>query len=109
MLPIESSNSRCYAMSPMGPNPDEPAAPERLAEARSGEASRANTRRGLVLFAAYLAAYGAFVVLNAFHPLVMEATPVAGLNVAVLYGMGLIAGAFALAVIYVWLCREGGR
>ena len=30
----------------------------------------------------------------------MEATPIAGVNVAILYGFGLIISAFVLALIY---------
>jgi hypothetical protein len=31
--------------------------------------------------------------------------PFGGVNLAILYGMGLIFGAFALAAIYMYLCR----
>jgi uncharacterized membrane protein (DUF485 family) len=55
---------------------------------------------GLKLFGLYLAAYGAFVGLNAFWPDVMRTPAVAGVNLAVVYGFGLILGAFVLAVIY---------
>lgn len=64
-----------------------------------------NRRYGLVLFFLYAVTYGGFVLLNAFRPQWAEATPWSGLNVAVLYGFVLIAGAFALALIYGWLCR----
>jgi hypothetical protein len=52
-----------------------------------------NSRNGLILFAVYLLFYGGFVVINAFDPASMERTPIAGLNLAVLYGFGLIIGA----------------
>ena len=64
--------------------------------------SRAS-RVGLVLFAVYLVLYGGFVLLNAFAPATMEWTPVAGVNLAILYGFGLIVAAFALALLYGWL------
>jgi uncharacterized membrane protein (DUF485 family) len=70
-----------------------------------GESSRRNARRGLVLFGAYCVIYGGFVLLCAFSPGAMEWAPVAGLSLAVVYGMGLIGGAMALAVLYTWLCR----
>ena len=63
-----------------------------------------NSRIGLVLFAVYLLFYGGFVLLNTFSPETMEATPVAGINVAILYGFGLIIAAFVLALIYGMLC-----
>jgi uncharacterized membrane protein (DUF485 family) len=77
-------------------------------------ASAQRTRYGLILFAVYLALYGGFVLLNAFAPAAMEQTPFAGVNLAVLYGLGLIAAAFVLALLYDWLCgrpenREGTR
>ena len=68
-----------------------------------GTAAR-NSRYGLVLFAVYLVLYGAFVGVNAFAPEVMERTPLAGVNLAILSGFGLIGAAFLLAMIYGWLC-----
>ncbi len=66
-----------------------------------------NARLGLVLFVVYLLFYGGFVGLNAFAPEVMEWTPAAGINLAILYGMALILAAFLLALVYGWLCRSG--
>ncbi len=67
-----------------------------------------NARIGLILFAVYLALYGGFVYLSAFQAEAMESTPLAGLNLAVLYGFGLIIAALVLALVYGWLCRESG-
>lgn len=64
-----------------------------------------NARIGLRLCAAYTTLYAGFILLNAFAPETMDATPVAGLNVAVLYGFGLIFAAFLFALLYGWLCR----
>jgi uncharacterized membrane protein (DUF485 family) len=55
---------------------------------------------GLILFAVYLVLYGGFVVLNAFFPESMEYTPLAGVNLAIWYGFGLIVAALVLALIY---------
>ncbi len=65
-----------------------------------------NTRLGLILFFVYLALYGAFVLVNAFSPTTMEITPVAGVNLAILYGFGLIIAALVLALVYGCLCRS---
>jgi uncharacterized membrane protein (DUF485 family) len=73
----------------------------------AGPPPRTNARAGLVLFSVYLAAYGAFVLLNAFRPEVMERTA-AGVSYAVLAGFGLIAGAFVIALAYGWVCRGSG-
>jgi uncharacterized membrane protein (DUF485 family) len=64
-----------------------------------------NARIGLVLFFVYLVLYGGFVLVSAFAPAVMETTLLAGVNLAILYGFGLILAAFVLALVYGWLCR----
>jgi uncharacterized membrane protein (DUF485 family) len=64
-----------------------------------------NARYGLVLFAVYVILYGGFIFLAVFRPDVMESTGLGGVNVAILYGMGLIGGALLLALIYMALCR----
>jgi uncharacterized membrane protein (DUF485 family) len=66
--------------------------------------SRAS-RIGLSLFAVYLVLYGGFVLLAAFSPESMEATPLAGVNLAIWYGFGLIVTAFVLALVYGWTSR----
>jgi uncharacterized membrane protein (DUF485 family) len=76
-------------------------------ERNVGDAASPASRWGLWLFALYLAAYGVFVGLNAFRPDAMEAT-VAGVNLAIVYGLGLIAGAFVLALVYAAACRGRG-
>jgi len=78
-----------------------PAAPEAVNPA---EAAR-NARSGLALFALYSCLYGAFMLLNAFAPQVMETIVFASINLAVLYGLALIAAALLLALVYAWLCR----
>jgi uncharacterized membrane protein (DUF485 family) len=64
-----------------------------------------NARLGLQLFCVYLALYGGFVLLAAFSPTTMEATPLAGINLAILYGFALIVGALIMALIYGALCQ----
>jgi uncharacterized membrane protein (DUF485 family) len=66
---------------------------------------RRNARYGFWLFLVYLALYAGFVLLAAFSPATMERTPLAGVNLAIWYGFGLIVAALALALIYGWLCR----
>lgn len=65
-----------------------------------------NARVGLVLFVVYLILYGGFVFLNAFNADLMEITPIAGVNLAILYGFGLIIAALVLALIYGMLCKS---
>ena len=68
---------------------------------------QSNSRIGLVLFAIYLVLYGGFVLLNAFSSEIMQWRPWLGVNLAILYGFGLIVAAFVLAMLYGWLCRPG--
>lgn len=73
-------------------------------EAEDPNASVRNSRYGLVLFTIYFACYAVFVALNAFWPDVMS-RPVAGVTLAVSYGLGLIIAAIVLALVYSWLCH----
>lgn len=66
------------------------------------------SRLGIALFAVYLLLYGGFVLLNTFAPGTMELTPWAGINVAVLYGFGLIIAAVVLALIYGCFVNDSG-
>lgn len=66
---------------------------------------RFNMRLGMTLFVIYLALYLGFVLINAFATERMEVTTLWGLNLALVYGFGLILAAFLLALIYGWFCR----
>ena len=61
---------------------------------------------GLVLFAFYLVFYGAFIGLSAFASDLMHRRPFGGVNLAVLFGLGLIVLALVLAAVYTALCRS---
>jgi uncharacterized membrane protein (DUF485 family) len=70
------------------------------------EVVAAHARAGLGLFAVYLALYAGFMGLSAFGPDVMARTTWIGLNVAIVYGMGLIFAAVILAFVYMAACRR---
>jgi uncharacterized membrane protein (DUF485 family) len=63
---------------------------------------------GLALFWVYVALYGGFMALVLVRPDLLSRRPFGGVNLAILYGMGLIAAAFVLAVVYM-LLRAGRR
>jgi uncharacterized membrane protein (DUF485 family) len=65
-------------------------------------ASGYKTRLGLRMFVAYAVVYAAFVIVNAVRPDVMAAR-IGQLNLATVYGFGLIIVALILALIYNWL------
>jgi uncharacterized membrane protein (DUF485 family) len=65
-----------------------------------------NTRTGLGLFAVYLVLYAGFMGLSTFAPDIMKMRPFGGINLAVLYGFGLILAALVLAIVYLFLCSR---
>ncbi|MEZ6139868.1 MAG: DUF485 domain-containing protein [Zavarzinella sp.] len=81
------------------------------AESISEKTVLRNRRVGLWLFALYLLFYGAYVVISAWKPQWMAGDAFSGLNWAVVSGMALIFGAFLIALIYSFICRNpsGGK
>lgn len=63
-------------------------------------------RVGAQMFLLYALVYAGFVLVNIMNPLAMERTVFLGLNLAVVYGMGLIGLAFVLALIYSRVCTR---
>jgi uncharacterized membrane protein (DUF485 family) len=61
---------------------------------------------GMTLFCIYSAIYAGFVLINALYPELMEWTPLAGLNLAILYGFALIIIAFVLSLLYGFLAAR---
>src|SRR4051794_18479221 len=86
-----------------------PEQPNRAAGDDHPDVSAANARAGLVLFFVYLAFYAGFMVLAAFAPQAMGRPVLAGVNLAITYGMGLIVGALVVAAIYMWACARNAR
>ena len=69
------------------------------------EISARNARYGLLLFVVYVLLYAGFMGLSAFEPQLMSRTPFGGVNLAIIYGFGLIVAALVLALFYMVLCR----
>lgn len=65
-----------------------------------------NSKIGLRLFFIYAVFYLGFVLVNAFWTEWVEWVPIAGLNLAVLWGFGLIGLALVLALVYGFLCQS---
>lgn len=63
-------------------------------------------RIGVYMFLLYSLVYIGFVVINIVKPVVMEKIIFGGLNIAVVYGFGLIIFALFLALIYNFLCTK---
>jgi uncharacterized membrane protein (DUF485 family) len=69
-------------------------------------ASPLKTRVGLILFVIYALIYAGFVAINTFFPTVMGLIVFAGLNLAVVYGFGLIFLAIGMGLIYNVICTR---
>ncbi len=83
---------------------------EPAAKVERDPASAYKTRLGVWMFLLYAIIYAGFVAINLVAPSRMEAIVLAGLNLAVVYGFGLIVFALVLALIYNAMCmREEKR
>jgi uncharacterized membrane protein (DUF485 family) len=67
-------------------------------------ASQYKTRLGVWMLLGYAAIYVGFVAINLMAPALMETAVLFDLNLAVVYGFGLIALALVLAIIYNRMC-----
>ena len=63
-------------------------------------------RVGVYMFVLYSLVYAGFVVMNIVKPVLMEKFIFSGLNLAVVYGFGLIVFALFLALIYNAMCTK---
>jgi uncharacterized membrane protein (DUF485 family) len=61
---------------------------------------------GVWMFLLYAAVYAVFVAINLLNPLLMEKEIIFGLNLAVVYGFGLIIFALVEALIYNHMCGK---
>ncbi|MFM8290707.1 MAG: DUF485 domain-containing protein [Planctomycetia bacterium] len=68
-------------------------------------AARARARVGLAMFALYVALYAGFMALVLLRPEWLSKRPFGGTNLAIAYGLGLIAAAIVLAGLYMAACR----
>jgi uncharacterized membrane protein (DUF485 family) len=61
---------------------------------------------GLILFAFYSLVYAGFVAINTFYPKLMSKLVFGEVNLAVVYGFGLIVFAIVLGLIYNHFCTK---
>jgi len=66
-----------------------------------------NARYGLWLFFVYVLFYAGFVAISAFKFDALRAE-IGGVNLAIVYGLGLIVLAFLLALVYMAMTRDNG-
>jgi uncharacterized membrane protein (DUF485 family) len=72
-------------------------------------ASGYKTRLGVWMFLAYSLVYVLFVVISVTNISLMEMEVFSGLNLAVIYGMGLIVIALIQAIVYNHKCTQKER
>jgi uncharacterized membrane protein (DUF485 family) len=70
------------------------------------ENAATTSRLGMALFWVYVLLYGGFMGLVLVRPDLLSWRPFGGVNLAIAAGMGLIAAALVLAVVYM-LARAG--
>lgn len=64
------------------------------------------TRLGVILFLVYLAIYAGFVVIGTLYTEALSVRVFANLNLAVVYGMGLIILAAVMGLFYNHFCTK---
>lgn len=69
-------------------------------------ASEYKAKLGVYMFFIYVLIYAGFIVINVANPKAMELIMFAGLNLAVVYGFGLIVLAIVMGLIYNHLCTK---
>lgn len=69
-------------------------------------ASKKKSRLGMILFVIYALLYGAFVIIGISHTHLLGIKVIAGLNLAVVYGMGLIVLAAVMGYFYSMICTN---
>jgi len=79
---------------------------EPAANSRPDRAISYKMRVGVRMFVIYGLVYAGFVAINILKPVLMETIIIFGLNLAVVYGFGLIIIALILALIYNSLCAN---
>jgi uncharacterized membrane protein (DUF485 family) len=70
------------------------------------EAAALKSKIGLILFGVYSLIYAGFVIINTLSPKTMGTRIFLGLNLAVVYGFGLIILAIIMGVIYNHICTK---
>ena len=68
--------------------------------------ARQKARLGVWMFIFYTIIYTGFVLIGTFFPKLMGFKGLGGMNLAFIYGMGLIVLAFVMGLIYNFLCTR---
>lgn len=77
-----------------------------IAEFGKDNSIQAKSRLGVKLFIVYSVIYAGFVFIGTFYPQMLGLQVLSGLNLAFIYGMGLIVLAGVMGLIYNFLCTR---
>lgn len=80
--------------------------PEQEELFESEEVSRKKSRLGIIFFFIYTLFYSGFVIIGVFNYELMITEYVKGVNLAILYGFGLILLAIIMGVLYNFMCTK---
>jgi len=69
-------------------------------------ASDYKSKLGVYLFIFYTIVYAGFIIINVVNPKLMGIIVFAGLNLACVYGFGLIVLAIIMGLVYNYLCSQ---
>lgn len=70
------------------------------------EAAEKKSKLGVILFFVYTIIYSGFVFINLTQPELMGQELIAGQNIAIIYGFGLIVLAIVMGFIYNYFCTR---
>ncbi len=79
---------------------------EPAAQSGPDHASAYKMRLGVRMFIPYALVYAGFVFINLYRPVLMERQVLLGMNLAVVYGFGLIVLALVMALFYNYYCAR---
>jgi uncharacterized membrane protein (DUF485 family) len=74
-------------------------------EWKTDGSAKVKTRLGVILFVVYTLVYAGFIFINVTFPKLMK-TDIGSLNLAIVYGFGLIVLAVILALVYNHVCTR---
>lgn len=72
----------------------------------SDPSSAKKARLGIIFFFLYLFFYGGFVIIGVINYELLATDTLGGLNLATLYGLGLIVFAVLLGILYNYFCSR---
>lgn len=70
------------------------------------ESAALKSKIGLILFGVYALIYAGFIVINTLTPKTMGTRIILGLNLSVVYGIGLIILAIVMGIAYNHFCTK---